>query len=381
MIKPVRRRAPERRERRGGMALQVGIIGLPNSGKTTIFNALARAGAHVAGYPFSTVDPNYGVAAVPDARLGKVAKAARCGKMVPADLRLVDIAGLVEGAHRGEGLGNQFLAHIREVDAIAHAVRCFSSPDVAHVRAEVDPVKDIEVVNAELILADLEAVSRRKERIGKAAASGDREKAREMEVLRKVEEGLDSETPVRAMGLSREEKAILDGLFLLTAKPVIYVANLGEDQLPDGGPLLEAVRDLAEAEGARTVAFCARLEAEIEELEADEMEEFLAAYGIERPGLEEFASRCYDLLGLITFFTTESGECRAWPLRSGGSAVEAAGKIHTDMARGFIRAEVIGWEDFLAYGSFPTAREAGAVRVEGRDYMVRDGDVMLFRFS
>ncbi|MBC7228853.1 MAG: redox-regulated ATPase YchF [Actinobacteria bacterium] len=363
------------------MALQVGIIGLPNSGKSTIFNALTRAGAQVAGYPFSTVDPNYGVAAVPDARLQRVAGAAGCAKVVPADLRVVDIAGLVEGAHRGEGLGNQFLAHIREVDAVAHAVRCFSSPDVAHVRAEIDPVKDIQVVNTELILADLAAVARRRERIGKAAASGDREKARELEVLRKVEEGLDEGIPVRAMGLAAEERRELDGLYLLTAKPVIYVANLGEEQLPDGGPLLEAVRELAVEEGAQWVGFCARLEAELEELEPGELEEFLAAYGIERLGLEEFAARCYELLGLITFFTTESGECRAWPLRDGGTAAEAAGKIHTDMERGFIRAEVVGWEEFLSYGSFHAAREAGAVRIEGRDYVVRDGDVMLFRFS
>ncbi len=363
------------------MALQVGIIGLPNSGKSTIFNALTRAGAQVAGYPFSTVDPNIGVAAVPDPRLQRVADAAGCAKVVPADLRVVDIAGLVEGAHRGEGLGNRFLAHIREVDAIAHAVRCFESPEVAHVRAEIDPLKDIAVVNAELFLADLAAVERRRERISKAAASGDREKARELEVLRKVEEGLDAEIPVRAMGLSEDERKVLEGLFLLTAKPVIYVANLGEEQLPDGGPLLEAVREAAEAEGAQWVAFCAKLEAEIEELDAAEAEEFLAAYGIERLGLEEFASRCYELLGLITFFTTESGECRAWPLRRGSTAAEAAGRIHSDMERGFIRAEVIGWEDFLSHGSFAAARDAGAVRVEGRDYMVRDGDVMLFRFN
>ncbi len=363
------------------MALRVGIIGLPNSGKSTIFNALTRAGAQVAGYPFSTVDPNIGVAAVPDQRLGKVAEAAGCAKVVPADLRLVDIAGLVEGAHRGEGLGNQFLAHIREVDAIAHAVRCFESPDVAHVRAEIDPAKDIAVVNVELILADLATVTKRRERISKAAAAGEREKARELEVLRKVEEGLSAEVPVRAMGLPEEEEKILQGLFLLTAKPVIYVANLGEEQLPDGGALLEAVREAAEAENAQWVAFCAKLEAEIEELDAGEAEEFLAAYGIEGLGLEEFASRCYDLLGLITFFTTESGECRAWPLRSGSTAAEAAGRIHTDMERGFIRAEVIGWEGFLAHGSFAAARDAGAVRVEGRDYVVRDGDVILFRFN
>lgn len=363
------------------MALQVGIIGLPNAGKSTIFNALTRAGAAVAGYPFTTVDPNHGVALVPDPRLKAVSRAAGCERTVPADLRMVDIAGLVEGASHGEGLGNQFLAHIREVDAVAHAVRCFSSPDVAHVRAELDPGADIDVVNAELMLADLAAVERRRERIAKAARSGDREKAREMEVLSRVEDGLNREIPVRRQDLGAEERDMLSGLFLLTAKPVICVANLGEEQLGADGPLLEAVRRKAVEEGAELVAFCAKLEAEIEELDPDEVREFLEAYGIERLGLEEFAKKCYALLGLITFFTTESGECRAWPLQEGSTAVQAAGKIHTDMEKGFIRAEVIGWEDFIGYGSFHAAREKGAVHIEGRDYLVRDGDVILFRFS
>jgi ribosome-binding ATPase len=363
------------------MALQVGIIGLPNSGKTTIFNALTRAGAQVAGYPFSTVDPNYGLALVPDRRLEKVSSAAGCSRTVPADLRIVDIAGLVEGAHRGEGLGNKFLAHIREVDALAHAVRCFESPDVAHVSAELAPGRDIAVVNTELILADLATVGRRKDRIHKAAKSGDREKARELELLEKVEAELDREVPVRRMALAPGEEELIAGLFLLTAKPVIYVANLGEEQLGEDGALLREVRDLAASEDAGLVAFSARLEAEIEDLEQEEVGEFLEAYGIESLGLEEFASRCYALLGLITFFTTESGECRAWPLREGSTAVQAAGKVHTDMAQGFVRAEVIGWEKFIGYGSFQAAREGGAVRVEGRDHPVNDGDVILFRFS
>ena len=363
------------------MALQVGIVGLPNSGKSTIFNALTRAGAPVAGYPFSTVDPNYGVAAVPDGRLAKVASSAGCSRVVAADLRVVDIAGLVVGAHRGEGLGNQFLAHIRGVDAIAHAVRCFAAPDVAHVRADVDPARDIGVVNTELMLADLAAVERRKGRIAKAAKSGEREKARELELLERLEGALDREVPVRLLELAPEEEEMVAGLFLLTAKPVIYVANLGEEELGKDGVLLRAVREVAAAEGAELVAFCAKLESEIEELEPEEVGDYLEAYGIQRPGLEEFASRCYSLLGLITFFTTESDECRAWPLREGSTAVQAAGKIHTDMEQGFIRAEVVGWEEFVKYGSFHAAREKGAVRVEGRDYLVRDGDVVLFRFS
>ncbi|MEW6554487.1 MAG: redox-regulated ATPase YchF [Actinomycetota bacterium] len=363
------------------MALQVGIIGLPNSGKSTIFNALTRAGAQVAGYPFSTVDPNYGMAPVPDVRLHQVSAAAACSKTVPADLRLVDIAGLVEGAHHGEGLGNQFLAHVREVDALAHAVRCFTSPDVAHVRAEIVPERDIAVVNTELILADLAVVERRKERISKAARTGDRDKARELELLERVEAELDREVPVRRMELSRGDDEMLSGLFLLTAKPVIYVANLGEEQLGGDDPLWRAVREAANSEGAGLVAFDAKLEAEIEDLEPEEAREFLEAYGVESLGLDEFAKRCYALLGLITFFTTESGECRAWPLREGSTAVQAAGKIHTDMEQGFIRAEVIGWEEFIAHGSFHAARDKGAVRVEGRDYVVHDGDVCLFRFS
>ena len=363
------------------MALQVGIIGLPNAGKSTIFNALTRAGAQVAGYPFSTVDPNYGVALMPDLRLQRVAEAAGCARVVPADLRMVDIAGLVEGAHRGEGLGNRFLAHIREVDALAHAVRFFSSPEVAHVSAETDPLRDIAVVNTELILADLAAVEWRRERIAKAAKAGDREKGRELELLERVELELDREVPLRSVPLAPQEEEVLAGLFLLTAKPVIYVANLGEEQLGEESSLLRGLRELAAAEGAEVVAFSARLEAEIEDLEPGEVEEFLEAYGIESLGLEEFAARCYALLGLITFFTTESGECRAWPLREGDTAVRAAGRIHTDMEQGFVRAEVIGWEDFLAHGSFQAAREKGAARVEGRDYVVRDGDVILFRFS
>jgi len=362
------------------MSLQVGIIGLPNSGKSTIFNAITRAGAPVAGYPFCTVEPNVGVVAVPDERLERVATSAGCSKVVPADLRVVDIAGLVEGAHRGEGLGNRFLAHIREVDALVHAVRCFSSPDVAHVRAEIDPARDIAVVNLELMLADLAAVERRKARIAKAASS-DREKAKELEVLEKVEEGLNNEVPVRLQELSPAEEEMIAGLFLLTAKPVIYLANLGEEELGEDGKWLAAVRRVAEAEEAGLVSFDAKLEAEIEELDPEEVREFLEAYGIRKLGLEEFISRCYDLLGLITFFTTESGECRAWPLQAGSTAVQAAGKIHTDMERGFIRAEVIGWEEFLEYGSFHAAREKGAVRIEGKDYPVRDGDVMLFRFN
>ena len=364
------------------MALQVGIIGLPNSGKSTIFNALTRAGAQVAGYPFSTVDPNYGVAPVPDDRLHEVASAAGCHRTIPADMRMVDIAGLVEGAHRGEGLGNQFLAHVREVDALAHAVRLFTSPDVAHVMADIAPRRDIGVVNTELILADLAAVERRKGRISKAAKTGDRDKARELELLERVEAELDQEVPVRGIQLSTQEAEILSGLFLLTAKPVIYVANVGEDQLGEDGPLLREVRDIASSEGAELVAFSARLESEIEEMEPDEVEEFLEAYGIEGLGLAEFAARCYVLLGLITFFTGGGpDEVRAWSVPNGIEAQKAAGKIHTDMEKGFIRAEVTTYDDLVKCGSFSEAKKQGVLRLEGKTYPVHDGDVITFLFN
>ncbi|MEJ5186863.1 MAG: redox-regulated ATPase YchF [Candidatus Geothermincolales bacterium] len=362
------------------MPLKAGIIGLPNSGKSTLFNALTGAGAAVAGYPFCTVDPNVGVAYVPDERLQKVAEAAGCQRMVPADVRIVDIAGLVEGAHRGEGLGNRFLAHVREVDVLIHVVRCFDAPDVSHVMAGIDPERDIDVVNTELVFADLESLERRKARIEKAAKSGDRDKQRELEVVEKLEGWLDQGRPVASLDLSGEERDLAAGLFLLTAKPVIYVANVGESDLQGESGVWKAVARKAGEQKAEFVRICAELEAELVELEEAEREELASLYGLERLGREELLRRVYRLLGLISFFTTESGEARSWPVKDGTTAVEAAGRIHTDMQRGFIRAEVIPWEEFLRHGSFAAAREAGAVRVEGRDYRVRDGDVILFRF-
>lgn len=362
------------------MPLKAGIIGLPNSGKSTLFNALTAAGAPVAGYPFCTVDPNVGVAYVPDERLLRVAEAAGCHRVVPADVRIVDIAGLVEGAHRGEGLGNRFLAHVREVDVLVHVVRCFDAPDVSHVMAGLDPERDIDVVNTELIFADLESVERRKARIEKAARSGDREKQKELDLLEKLESWLNQGLPVITLDLSREERELVSGLFLLTAKPVIYVANVGESDLQGDFDLWEAVRDKAAQMGAGSLRMCAELEAELVELEEAERAEMASLYGLEGLGREELLRRIYELLGLVSFFTTESSEARSWAVREGATAAEAAGRIHTDMQKGFIRAEVISWEEFLRFGSFAAAREAGAVRLEGRDYRVQDGDVIFFRF-
>ena len=362
------------------MPLKVGIIGLPNSGKSTLFNALTGAGAAVAGYPFCTVDPNVGVAYVPDERLERVAEAAGCLRVVPADMRIVDIAGLVEGAHRGEGLGNRFLAHVREADVLVHVVRCFDAPDVSHVMSGLDPARDIDVVNAELVLADLESVERRKVRIEKAARSGDRDKQGELSVLEKLEGWLDQGLPLFSMDLSEEDWEVVSQLFLLTAKPVIYVANVGEAELQGESETWEIVRRKAGEHGVESIRVCAELEAELVELEEGERRELASLYGLERLGREELLRRLFRLLGLISFFTTESGEARSWPVREGTTALEAAGRIHSDMQKGFIRAEVIPWDEFIRHGSFAAAREAGAVRVEGRDYPVRDGDVILFRF-
>lgn len=363
------------------MGLEIGIVGLPNSGKSTLFNALAETHATVAGYPFSTVEPNAGIVHLNDPRLEGVSKTAGCERTIPATIRFTDIAGLVEGAHHGEGLGNRFLSHIREVDAVAHTVRCFEDPDVAHIAATLDPARDIGIVDTELALADLETLGKRLDKVARLVRMGDKGKHAELEVLERARDALDQGQAVRNLDLKDKERECLDDLFLLTAKPVIYVANLGEESLPEGGPYLEAVREKASAEGAEVVAFCAKLEAELEELEPEDLADFLADYGIRELGLHLLVAASFRLLDLVTFFTTESKECRAWPVARGTHAAPAAGRIHTDMEQGFIKAEVLPYEDFLSYGSFSAAREAGHLRAEGRDYVVKDGDVIRFRFS
>jgi hypothetical protein len=363
------------------MSLRCGIVGLPNVGKSTLFNALTKAGVPAENYPFCTVEPNVGVVAVPDPRLTAVAQASRQPKVVPATVEFVDIAGLVRGASKGEGLGNQFLAHIRETEAIAHVVRCFEDADVAHVAGRVDPVADMETVHLELALADLQSIERQLAKLAKVAqAGGDQEAKRLVAVLEKVKAWLDEGRPARTLDLAREERAVLEPLFLLTMKPLLYVANVAEHGFT-GNPLLAAVEARAAEEGAPVVAICASLEAQIADLSGEEKKVFLDDMGMSEPGLDRFIHAAYRLLGLETFLTTGPKETRAWTVPIGTSASRAAGVIHSDFERGFIRAEVVGWEDFVACGGEQGAKEAGKLRLEGREYRVRDGDVIRFRFN
>ncbi len=364
------------------MSLQIGIVGLPNVGKSTLFNALTRAQAAVASYPFTTIDPNVGVAEVPDERLQRVAGVVRPKRVVPAAIEFVDIAGLVKGASRGEGLGNQFLGHIRNVDAIALVLRCFEDPDIPHQFGEIDPLLDMGTVNAELILADIQSVDRRIERVRSAAKADPKAYAPQLAFLQALREHLNAGQRADRFHCGEQESAWLQELFLLSAKPQLWIANVGEDSLPDGGLLAERVRQRAEMENIPVVVICAELEAELAQMEPAEAEEFRQAMGLERSGLHQLAWAGFRLLNLITFFTaTGTEEVRAWPLRAGLTVWDAAGKIHTDMQRGFIRADVIPWDKLVEAGSWQEARAAGLVRMEGRDYIVQDGDVIHIRFA
>jgi ribosome-binding ATPase len=359
--------------------MKVGIVGLPNVGKSTVFNSLTRAGAEAQNYPFTTIDPNLGVAAVPDERLDALAEVMPSKRVVPATVDFVDIAGLVRGASRGEGLGNQFLGNIRECEAVAHVVRCFEDENVVHVHGGVDPIGDVETINTELLLADLSTVERRLERVGRAAKSGDAKLKAESAELEKLAHHLSNGAPGRTYPPS---EALLEVLgTLITAKPTLYVANVDEESVAEGNRCSAEVEKLAAREGAESVRLSAKLEAEVAELPEEEAREYLAMLGVESTGFENFVRAAYRLLGLITFFTTGEKESRAWTVRKGSTARRAAGRIQSDMQRGFIAAEVSAWEDLVTAGSWAKAREEAKARLEGRDYVVEDGDTMLVRFN
>ena len=364
------------------MALQIGIVGLPNVGKSTIFNALTGAEAEVASYPFTTIAPNVGVAEVPDERLQDIAAIVGPERVVPTTIEFLDVAGLVKGASQGEGLGNQFLGYIRDVDAIAMVVRCFRDPEIPHVTEALDPKDDIETINLELILADLATVERRLEKVKRAIKGRKGGYEAELDFLSRLHDHLSAGSAARDFPLEAEEEGMLRNLRLLTTKPMLYIANVGEEDLPGGGSLAGVVAQVARAEGVESVTICARLEAELTDWTPAEAQAYRAELGLEESAIQQLIKASYSLLNLITFFTTTGGrEVRAWTVQRGTRAPEAAGKVHSDMQRGFIRAEVLSYTDLMAAGSFPAARQQGLLRLEGKDYLVQDGDIIHFRFS
>ncbi|MGI6193504.1 MAG: redox-regulated ATPase YchF [Christensenellales bacterium] len=361
--------------------MKLGVIGLPNVGKSTLFNALTRAGAQAANYPFCTIEPNVGIVAVPDSRLDDLAKMYNPEKYTPATIEFVDIAGLVKGASRGEGLGNKFLSHIREVDAVVHVVRCFEDENVVHVDGSVNPERDAETINLELIFSDLETLEKRMAKSAKLAKT-DKTAKRELELCEELKVHLEAGQPARTLAVSEDDKPIVKGLFLLTAKPVIYCANVSEDQLGDkNDPYIARLASVAKAEGAGLITVCAKVEEELADMEPEEKAEFLAELGIEKGGLDQLVVACYDLLGLMSYLTAGPKEVRAWTIEKGTKAPQAAGKIHSDFERGFIRAEVVSFDDLMACGGMTAAKEKGLVRLEGKEYVMQDGDVVLFRFN